>query len=205
MKKTEIIKWLGWVLFFILLFVNRCSGPGKTERIVKVKVPQIVKILEKQKAIHTSFTKYIASEFEQDEIDRLLQEQEQERLEFAKATDSLQQLLYAKAIESKAFTSVFNDEFITIDINGIVKGEVKSITPKYTIKEREIEVAVKERSRVFALKAGVEYGNNLQFNNSIFKGNIEFENKKGNSFSYGYDTNKIHWVGGKFTLFEIKK
>jgi len=205
MKKTEIIKWLGWVLFFILLFVNRCSGPGKTERIVKVKVPQIVKILEKQKAIHTSFTKYIASEFEQDEIDRLLQEQEQERLEFAKATDSLQQLLFAKAIEPKAFTSVFNDEFITIDINGIVKGEVKSITPKYTVKEREIEVAVKERSRVFALKAGVEYGNNLQFKNSVFKGNIEFENKKGNSFSYGYDTNKIHWIGGKFTIFEIKK
>ena len=205
MKKTEIIKWLGWVLFFILLFVNRCSGTEKTERIVKVKVPQIVKIFEKQKAIHTSFTKYIASEFEQDEINRLLQEQEQERLEFAKATDSLQQLLFAKAIEPKAFTSVFDDQYITIDINGIVKGEVKSITPKYTIKEREIEVAVKERSRVFALKAGVEYGNNLQFKNSVFKGNIEFENKKGNSFSYGYDTNKIHWVGGKFTIFEIKR
>ena len=208
MKKTEIIKWLGWVLFFILLFVNRCSGPGETERIVKVKVPQIVNIFEKQKPLHRKLSNNDTSNDDtlaQKEINEILTLWDAERLEFAKATDSLQQLLYAKAIEPKAFTSVFDDQFITIDINGIVKGEVKSITPKYTIKERKIEVAVKERSRVFALKVGVEYGNNLQFNNSVFKGNIEFENKKGNSFSYGYDTNKIHWIGGKFTIFEIKR
>lgn len=213
--KIEIVKWLGWVLLIIFLCVHQCSQLKFAERIVKVKVPQIVKIFEKQKPVHTTLTKYVKSDssnmeptknnFEQDEINRLLQEQEQERLEFAKATDSLQQLLYAKVTEPKVFTSVFDDQYINLEINGIVKGEVKSITPKYTIKEREIEAVVKERLRVFALKSGVEYGNNLQFNNSVFKVNMDFENKKGNSFSYGYDTNKTHWVGGKFTIFEIKR
>lgn len=200
------------IITVILLCVFRCEP---TEKIVIATVPSVSGKFESKNPTHIDLPKNVKSNsvkskndkelFLEIEINKLLKEQEIQREEFASATDSLKKELFNKAIEPKEFKSRFDDDNVTIDINGIVIGEVKSVAPKYTIKEKKTDVIVRLRQRVFSLKTGVEYGNNLQLNNSTFKANIEFENKKGNSFSYGYDTNKTHWIGVKFTLFERKR
>lgn len=135
----------------------------------------------------------------QDKIELLLDFNAQLEELYLKASQPKKDSLYKESIQLNKFSQTFDDENVKIDVSGIARGTVQSIKADYNIKKQPI------KERVFALKTGVEYGNTTTLSNSVFKGNLEFENKKGNSFSYGYDTNHTHWLGAKITIFEIKR
>jgi hypothetical protein len=136
---------------------------------------------------------------------QLVAENEALKLAFAKETDSLKkQLAYEKAVALNNFSTKFEDENIELNIEGVVQGEVKEISPSYKIKERKIETAVKEKQVAFRMLGGVEVGNTLVLDNFAVKANLMFQNKKGNIFSASMDTNKAIWVGYSASIFNWK-
>ena len=64
---------------------------------------------------------------------------------------------------------------------------------------------VKIIETVFALYAGLEVYNNLQLSNPGIKADIGIQNKKGDIFTGGYDTNQNIYLGFKKQLFNTKK
>lgn len=141
--------------------------------------------------------------FLQREIDKLISENNSLKNEYGNANDSLQKLLYAQAIELNSFHETIDNDTIKIEAAGITQGKLKTLKIDWKIKSKTI--VVKQKQRVFALKTGIEYGNSLELNKGIFKGNLEFENRKGNSYNMGFDTDQRIWLGYKLTLFEIKR
>jgi hypothetical protein len=103
------------------------------------------------------------------------------------------------------FSTKFEDENLELNLEGVVQGEVKEITPSYKIKERKIETAVKEKQVAFRMLGGVEVGNTLVLDKFAVKANLMFQNKKGNIFSASMDTNKAIWVGYSASIFSIKR
>lgn len=119
---------------------------------------------------------------------------------FEKATDSTQLEMYIDATKIRQYKSVFNDSLADISIYTETKGELLKMAPTITIKAR-----LPEKKTVFALYGGFELSNNLQFNNPIVKGNLFIQNKKGDLYTTGYDTNKNIYIGYSFRFINIKK
>jgi CRISPR/Cas system CSM-associated protein Csm4 (group 5 of RAMP superfamily) len=117
--------------------------------------------------------------------------------------DSLQKAeAYMRSIAVKSFESNFEDEYLKLKINGILAGgEVKEITPTYTLKERKANVP---QTR-FRLLAGVGIANTPKFDKPLFNANLGFQNAKGNILRLGYDSEQRITFGYDFSIFSIKK
>ena len=100
---------------------------------------------------------------------------------------------------------MINDDNLLLNIDGIVQGEVKEITPSYTIKPKKVEVQVKPKETVFRLLGGLEVGNNTKLDGFAAKANLMLQNKKGNIISGSFDTNQTIWIGYNFSIFDIKR
>ena len=131
----------------------------------------------------------------------MIAENEKLKKDFAKANDSIKKLSFNKAIQLNKFSTKFEDENIVLNVNGVVRGEVKEVTPNYTIKKKEIEVPVKVKEAVFRLLGGVEVGNTKTLDDLSFKGSVLFQNRKGNIISAGYDTDNKIWLGYYRSIF----
>ena len=66
-----------------------------------------------------------------------------------------------------------------IKASGLVRGEIQSILFNYKIRQQTVE-APPQKEVTFRLMGGVEFGNTLQFDSFLVKGNLGFQNKKGN-------------------------
>ena len=215
-----LLKYL--VVFVIAILIGKwfrgCSAtPPKTQS-AKVIVPEVKGNFEAKKPVHQPIgirqnlskkplnteAKSLSTEANS-LIQKLIKENERLVQDFAKASDSIKQLSYNKAIQLNKFSTKFEDENLLININGIVQGEVKEITPNYTIKEKKMEVPVKQKETVFRLLGGLELGNNTQLDDFKLKANLMFQNKKGNIISGSFDTNQTIWVGYNISIFDIKK
>ena len=130
----------------------------------------------------------------------------QELMEALKYKDSVKILkLYLSAIEEKDGTYVFDDKNLNLEVATRTRGTLLSIKPKYTIKEKTVEVPVKQKEQVFAMYAGVGISDNLQFNNFAAEVEIGLQNKAGDIISAGYDTQKNISLKYSKQLFKIKK
>jgi hypothetical protein len=119
---------------------------------------------------------------------------------FEKAKDSVKLEMFANATKIRQYKNEFNDSIADVSIFTETKGELLKIAPTITIKAR-----LPEKKTVFALYGGFETFNNLQLNNFGTKGNIFFQNKRGDLFSTGYDTNSNIYLGYSFRFINIKK
>jgi hypothetical protein len=203
---------LPWVLFFGLLWFNGCSDSPTKPQLVKVIVPEVKSKFEAKKPLHEAIVKYSLTTvkgktvYKENPIDeKLISENEKLKLDYAKANDSIQKLYFDKAVRLNKFSTKFEDDNLVLNINGIVQGEVKEITPNYIIKKREVEVPVKAKETVFRLLSGVEIGNNKSLNGFATKGNLMIQNRKGNIISASFDTNQTIWIGYNFSILNIKK
>lgn len=191
MKK--IILYLGWILFFLVLFFRGCATSQPQTEITKtlpadtVVKHEVIKIRDRKllKDISEAEEKIIAY---QEEIDNL-------QTEYAWGDSIKKAELYRLATELKKFESNFEDENIKLTINGIIGGnEVKEITPTYTIKEKQVK---------FRMLVGGGLGNSLTFDKPLFNANVGFQNSKGNIFQIGYDSEKRIMIGYNFSLFKF--
>jgi hypothetical protein len=207
----EFLKYLGWILLFVFLWFRGCSATTPTPKTAKVIVPEVKAKFESKKPVHepvvikANSPQIKISTEPNPLVQKLVKENERLVQDFAKANDSIKQLSFNKAIQLNKFSTKFEDENVVLNINGVVQGEVKEITPNYTIKERKMEVPVKQKETVFRLLGGLELGNNTQLDAFKVKANLMFQNKKGNIISGSFDTNQTIWVGYNISIFDIKK
>lgn len=192
----ENLKYLGWILLFFVLWLRGCSGTSPKPQLAKVIVPEIKGKFEAKKpiVIHDTFTinKYIKGK-------NILVK------EFIYSTDTVKIKMYQDAVQLKNFASTFENDTIKIDINGVVQGEVKEITPTYNIKERKVELQVKPKETIFRLLGGLELGNNVKLDRFAAKANLMLQNRKGGIISGSFDNNKTIWIGYNFSIFDIKR
>ncbi len=206
--------WKNIVIIVLLFFVFRsCQGNEESTVTAKVVVPEAKGTFDSKKPVHEAISSKkertaTGKEILQVEnpIDKkLIVENEKLKKDFAKANDSIKQLSFNKAVQLNKFSTKFEDENLVLNIDGIVQGEVKEITPNYKIKEKKIEVPVKVKETAFRLLAGVEVGNTTQLDAFKLRANIMFQNRKGNIISGSFDTNQTIWVGYNISIFDIKR
>ncbi|MBA4154143.1 hypothetical protein [Flavobacterium sp.] len=124
--------------------------------------------------------------------------------DYLTAKDSMERMnIMLLAVTERTIDEPFEDSLIKINITGSVYGTVKNIKPTYTIKSIEVD-APEEKETVFRLMGGVEFGNTLQFDSFLVKGNLGFQNKKGNVFTASFDTQQRIWVGYNASIFRIR-
>jgi hypothetical protein len=216
--ETKQIDWVKvfsivTAIVFAFLWLKGCASSNPEPQIAKVEVtvPEVKRTLESKKPVHfkANLPKNDKSKIVKVENpinQQLVAENERIKLTFAKETDSLKkQLAYEKAVALNNFSTKFEDENLELNLEGVVQGEVKEITPSYKIKERKVETAVKEKQVAFRMLGGVEVGNTLVLDKFAVKANLMFQNKKGNIFSASMDTNKAIWVGYSASIFSIKR
>lgn len=189
----EFIKILGWILLFAVLYFKGCDPQTitKTKEVTKL-LPSKTKIQHDTIIKYREFVKNNLSNNDKSEIDYLnkrIQEYQDENNDilddYQKETDSLKKLLLFKnAIALKSFSSDFEDEYINISINGIVAGEVKEITPKYTIKP--FDGPTKKRKVSFLYGGGISGTKNID-NFSVNAG-VGLQNKSGGIILVNYNT-----------------
>lgn len=205
----EFVKYLGWILLFIVLWFRGCSGTTPSPQIVKVTVPEVKGKFEAKKPVNVPINNSVVKEYlttENPINPKLLAENEKLKVDFAKEKDSLKRIIaYNKAVQLNKFSTKFEDENLLLNIDGIVQGEVKEITPNYTIKEKKVEVQVKPKETVFRLLGGMELGNNTKLDGFAAKANLMLQNRKGNIISGSFDTNQTIWIGYNFSIFDIKR
>jgi hypothetical protein len=219
----KVIKWIGIIALFLLLasILHRCNNSEPNITLQKVTTKEVKGSFEAKEVVNVPLVQNRNTEpnkkgsvfrqnlsndkFLQEQINKLLAENKKQSEEFAEANDSMQKLLYAKSTELNQFNQTFDDDKVKIDVSGIAQGTVKSLKANYTIKPQTIDVTVKQKERVFALKTGIEYGNSIELNKGVLKVNLEFENRKGNCYGIGYDTDQRIWLKYTITIFDIKR
>ena len=205
----EFMKYLGWILLFIVLWFKGFSGATPTPQIAKVIIPEVKGNFQAKKPVHEAISSRKERTATGKEIlqvenpinKKLIAENEKLKKDFAKANDSIKKLSFNKAIQLNKFSTKFEDENIVLNVNGVVRGEVKEVTPDYTIKKKEIEVPVKVKETVFRVLAGGAIGLNKKMNQATYKLDLNFQNRKGNIISVGYDTDNKIWLGYYRTIF----
>lgn len=214
----SLIGAIGLAVFIVILFFKGCGGNG--EKTVPVKLPEVkgkleavkpeqkpLSVNDKSKNDNFVFGQNLSKkerEFLLAEISKLLAENGKLEQEFMNANDSLMQVIYSKAIELKYFNHKWENDTISANVKGIVRGEIQNIALDYTIKSRTVEVP-KPKEVVFRMLGGVEVGNTTRFNDFRVKANVGFQNRSGAILSIGADTEQRFYVGYTVPIFTIKR
>lgn len=214
----EAIKYLGWVLLFAVLWFRGCNRSVIPNSSVKLEVPEVKGKFVPKKPAHEAITKPSSrrqekgvTEYIDNPIDeKLITENEKLKSDFAKETDSLKRVIaYNKSMQLNKFSSTpFEDENIIINIEGIVQGEVKEITPSYIRKKIERQVPVQQKETVFRVLAGGAVGVNKELNQAVYQLDLNFQNIKGDIISAEYlnvGGQDFGMVGFKKSILNIKR
>ncbi len=127
-------------------------------------------------------------------------------LQAQRENDSLKQFkMYVDAIQEIEETQVFDDEVVKLDITVKTRGELLSLKPKYTVKERKVEVNVKQKEQVFALYGGVGVSDNKQFNNLNIQVELGFQLRSGDILSATADSRQNFGIKYTKQIFKIKR
>ena len=118
---------------------------------------------------------------------------------FEQSVDTVKLNMYIDATKIRSYTTQFNKSDADVSIYTETKGELLKIVPTVKVKQ------VKAKEIVFAMYGGIEVYNNLQLSNPGVKVDLGIQNKKGDIFTGGYDTNQNIYVGFKKQIFTIKK
>jgi hypothetical protein len=125
---------------------------------------------------------------------------------YAEAKDSLDQVkMYLEAIEEREQTQVFDNKDVKIEVYTKTRGQLLELKPKYTIKEREEQVQVKQKESVFAVHTGLVIETSTSLNKLVPKAQLGLQNKRGDILSLYYSTDKSIGVGYTFRIINIKR
>jgi hypothetical protein len=201
---VENLKWLGWVILFIVLWFRGCNPEPQFAEKIKIQTKEVKgKTIIKTNIVHVPITKKVrdtsGTGFYVAQIDKLFEENQQMQLEFMKMDSVAKIQAYNKAIEINAFKERFQDSYIDAYVSGEVAGNIKQMRFDYTIKPQKITVdAPKPKNHLYL---GVNVANNLQLNNPLFSAGLGIQNKKGNILNFSFDTEKRIGIGYYKKLF----
>jgi hypothetical protein len=203
---------------FVAFWFRGCSGTTPTRQTAKVTIPELKAKFEAKKPVHEAIVINANNKanvqkgktvFVENPIDeKLITENEKLKKDFAKADSATKDMIFEKVATLNKFSTKFEDENIIINIDGIVQGEVKEITPSYIRKKIETEVPVKVKETVLRVLVGGGFGLNQELNQIAYKVDLNFQNKKGDIISGErlQIGNQKYWMAGfKKSIINIKR
>lgn len=196
--------WLGWILFFLVLFFRGCNPTPQIAEKIKVVTKEVKgKTIIKTNIVHVPIIKKVrdtsGTGFYVSQIDKLFEENNRMQLEFQQM-DSLAQIqAYAKAIEINAFKQQFEDKYIDAYVSGETSGKIHAMKFDYTIKPQQIEVPAPKRK--ISVLGGVFIANDIQLQKPLFGAELNVLNNKGNLLKIAFDTEKRIYFGYSKKLF----
>lgn len=201
---VENLKWLGWVILFIVLFFRGCNPEPQFAEKIKIQTKEVKgKAIIQTNIVHVPITKKVRDTagvgFYVSQIDKLFEENNRMQQEFIKM-DSLAKIeAYNKAIEINAFKQQFDDKYINAYVSGEVSGKIHAMKFDYTIKPQEIKVdAPKPKNNLYL---GVNVANTLLLDKPLFSAGIGIRNKRGNILNASFDTEKRIGIGYYLKIF----
>ena len=197
-NKTEVVSWICVIGLIILLF-RGCNPPPEQPKPKEVKNTFTTKVIEHTKIDTLYLTKIVKTKDVKliNDIANLYKENQNLINLYENETDSLKRILmYKDAVKLNEFNKEFKDDKINAKISGVVQGEVKLLNFEYTYKEPSF----KNPSRLIV---GGGIGNDIKFNNPIFKAGFGFQSRKGNSLIFSYDNNKNIYVDYYISLIKF--
>ena len=201
---VENLKWLGWVILFIVLFFRGCNSEPQFSEKIKIQTKEVKgDAIIQTNIVHVPITKKVRDTagvgFYVSQIDKLFEENNRMQMEFVKM-DSLQQIqAYNKAIEINAFKQSFDDKYINAQVSGEVSGKIHAMKFDYTIKAQTMEVdAPKVRNNFYV---GANVANTLLLDKPLFSAGIGIRNKRGNILNASFDTEKRIAIGYYLKIF----
>jgi hypothetical protein len=201
---VENLKWLGWVILFIVLWFRGCNPEPQFAEKIKIQTKEVKgKAIIKTNIVHVPITKKVrdtaGTGFYVAQIDKLFEENQQMQLEFMKMDSVAKIQAYNKAIEINAFKERFQDNYIDAYVSGEVSGNIKQMRFDYTIKPQTLNVdAPKPKNHLYL---GINVANTLQLNKPLFSAGLGLQNKKGNILNFSFDTEKRIGFGYSKKLF----
>lgn len=216
-KESKTNKLIFYLIIFglvmVIISMYTCKGSNETE---KTNVPSTSGITPvaatKQEPIlitkDSLILNYIPASdkdytFWKSQAEKLQQESDDKKVKFENANDSLRKLLYAKETEPKEFLTEWDNDTINAKVFGFNTGEINSMQLKYTIKERKQEIKIPKT--VFRMLGGIETGMTTKLSKFNIKANVGFQNKQGNIFSAGFDSDQRIYLGYTASIFQIKR
>jgi lipopolysaccharide export system protein LptA len=203
-KRINYLTWLGWFLFFIVLFFRGCNPEPKFAEKIKIQTKEVKgKTIIKTNIVHVPITKKVrdtsGTGFYVAQIDKLFEENQQMQLEFMKMDSVAKIQAYNKAIEINAFKQQFDDKYINAQVSGEVSGKIHAMKFDYTIKAQTMEVdAPKVRNNFYI---GVNVANTLLLDKPLFSAGFGIKNKRGNIINASFDTEKRIGIGYYLKIF----
>lgn len=201
---VENLKWLGWVILFIVLFFRGCGSEPQFAEKIKIQTKEVKgKAIIQTNIVHVPITKKVRDTagvgFYVSQIDKLFKENNKMQNEFIKM-DSLAKIeAYAKAIEINTFKQSFDDKYINAQVSGEVSGKIHAMKFDYTIKPQTLEVdAPKPKNNLYL---GLNISNTVQLDKPLFSAGIGIRNKRGNIINASFDTEKRIGFGYYLKIF----
>jgi hypothetical protein len=125
---------------------------------------------------------------------------------YIETKDSLGRVkIYLDAIEEREQTQIFDNKDVKIEVYTKTRGQLLELKPKYTIKEREEQVQVKQKQSVFAVYTGLAVEASTSLNKLVPKAQLGLQNKRGDVLSLYYSTDKSVGIGYTFRIINIKR
>lgn len=202
----ELIKWLGWVLFIVCFF--KCKPDSKEilipeyvgsfkpkVEIVQIPVNKTLEVPKWYKDVKTEKELFQKNK-ELNERISVYQKEVDSLIINYNTLDSLERInAYIEANKLNKFSAEFDDDRIKLFVEGVVRGEVKELTPSYMIKEQKINIDdLKKNSLFLGLGAGIS----SEMNQFTAKANLSLQNKKENIYTISFQR-----IGNQnFGLFE---
>jgi hypothetical protein len=215
--------WILLAIAIFLLWLTNCKGEDKTvpktikTKEIKVKVsavkPEsktITKPIINAEEVKKIFPQKLNNEevvFYENQINKLLQENQVIADSFRVAKDSNRLAMYKKSNQINAFTHTWDKEYFKATVNGLTRGEIQSIELECNLKERNIEVP-KEKRVAFRLLFGGEIGINKELNQLLYKLGFGLQNRKGDIIRGGFQkigNQEYYMVGFDKSIFTIKR
>lgn len=206
----NIIKYGGWAIavIFLIAWLRGCGGDTNT---VYVEVPA------KHGKFDTVFLPTPTPAPQKEYVYRYINNNDTvevrvenpiniELLEKFEQLGANKDSLYADAIGEREYNIKQEDSLLITNNYIKAQGKVLAFQQDYTIKPQKI--AVKDKETFLRLLGQVEAGavlSEMETTQFAAKGSLMLQNRKGNIFSVGYDTEQKIWVGYGFSIFNWRK
>lgn len=201
--KINLTNILLGVLVAILVWQNVSSNRDeKLPQPITITLPESVGTtgtVEVERVIHD--TVYLPSEKEYIQVDKGWKKKYEQAI-----SDKEKLELFYESIKINTYEkTIVDNDTITIKGKFTTRGALLDYKVDHTIHPFDFSYTpeIKYKHPNLMVGVGVEVGVPLRFNQGLtFKGNLSFENSKGNNFNISYDTNGTAW-GGFTKTFKI--
>ncbi len=194
MKVNKLFQIVPWLIVAFLLWFKGCDK-GQTEAAI---VPEVKGFFQETKPAHEPVPvaepkiveRWNETHTENPINQALIDENLKLKADFAKADSISKSKMYDKAVQLNEFRHEFDNDYLHLTLTGFVQGEIKSIIPAYTLKERKAEE--KAKNHVY-ISGALE--NTATLDNATMKVGIMFQNKSGDIISGSYGTDRSIGIG----------